>query len=78
MNAIKMRHWLCALVVATFAVAAPVAAQCAGSYQKEPMFPDLVSLGPSSHGPSIDGFTFATAPHVRVMLSRQNGSRRLP
>ena len=42
---ITLRRCLIAMVVATFAVAAPVTAQSAGSYQKEPMFPDLVSVG---------------------------------
>ena len=42
---ITLRRRLTAMVVATFAVAVPVTAQSAGSYQKEPMFPDLVSVG---------------------------------
>jgi hypothetical protein len=36
---ITLRRRLIATVVATFAVAAPVTAQSAGSYQKGPMFP---------------------------------------
>lgn len=46
------RGRLIAMVVATCAVAAPITAQSAGSYQKEPMFPDLVSVGHASPLPS--------------------------
>ena len=53
----SMRRRLYALIVVTLAIAAPVTAQCAGSYQKEPMFPDLASVEPSSHSPSFDSFT---------------------
>jgi hypothetical protein len=50
---ITLRRCLIAMVVAIFAVAAPVTAQSAGSYQKEPMFPDLASVGHvSSPSPS--------------------------
>ena len=49
---ITLRRRLTAMVVATFAVAVPVTAQSAGSYQKEPMFPDLVSVGHVSPSPS--------------------------
>ena len=49
---ITLRRRLIAMVVATFAVAAPVTAQSAGSYQNEPMFPDLVSVGHVSSWPS--------------------------
>ena len=50
---ITLRRCLIAMVVAIFAVAAPVTAQNAGFYQKEPMFPDLASVGHvSSPSPS--------------------------
>jgi hypothetical protein len=49
---VTLRRRIIALVVATFALAAPVSAQSAGSYQKEPMFPDLVSVGHLSPSPS--------------------------
>jgi len=44
---------LYAMLVAIFSVSVPLAAHSAGSYQKEPMFPNLVSVGHvSSPSPS--------------------------
>ena len=65
------RGRLIAMVVATCAVAAPITAQSAGSYQKEPMFPDLVSVG---HGPSPS--QFLECGKGRYWDPHQNGCHR--
>jgi hypothetical protein len=68
---ITLRRRLTAMVVATFAVAVPVTAQSAGSYQKEPMFPDLVSVGHVSPSPS----QFVECGKGRYWDTHQNGCR---
>ena len=45
----KLKSSLFATIVIAFACGTPATAQCAGSYQKEPMFPDIVTIGPVGH-----------------------------
>jgi hypothetical protein len=60
-----------AIVLATFAVAAPVSAQSAGSYQKEPTFPDLVSVEHLSPSPNQS----VACGHGRYWNPHQHGCR---
>ena len=68
---ITLRRCLFAALMATFAVAAPVTAESAGSYQKEPMFPDLVSVGHLSPSPS----QFLECGKGRYWDTHQSGCR---
>jgi hypothetical protein len=76
---ITLRRRLTAMVVATFAVAVPVTAQSAGSYQKEPMFPDLVSVGARvTLAKSIRGVRQGSLlGHTSKWLSRSCECRRM-